>query len=88
MKISFKKIILGGFFLSNLYTWGISIPIEKYTCPIGNEKFEDRYPVQCPTNKFVIFKNDFMKLSWRSMKRLSTANHIVKSRKMRADTII
>ena len=63
MKISFKKIILGGFFLSNLYTWGISIPIEKYTCPIGNEKFEDRYPVQCPTNKFVIFKNDFMKLS-------------------------
>lgn len=44
MKISFKKIILGGFFLSNLYIWGISIPIEKYTCPIGNEKFEDRYP--------------------------------------------
>lgn len=59
MKISFKKIILGGFFLSNLYIWGISIPIEKYTCPIGNEKFEDRYPAQCPTNKFVIFKNDF-----------------------------
>ena len=59
MKINFKKIILGGFFLSNLYIWGISIPIEKYTCPIGNEKFEDRYPAQCPTNKFVIFKNDF-----------------------------
>ena len=59
MKINFKKIILGGFFLSNLYIWGISIPIEKYICPIGNEKFEDRYPAQGPTNKFVIFKNDF-----------------------------
>ena len=33
-----------------------------YTCPIGNEKFRSiDYSPQCPTNKFVMFKNEFTK---------------------------
>lgn len=43
---------------------GFSIPAIKkdYTCPIGKEKFSsiDDSP-QCPTNKFVMFKNEFTK---------------------------
>ena len=45
-------------------TNGISVPAIKkdYTCPIGKEKFSsiDDSP-QCPTNKFVMFKNEFTK---------------------------
>ena len=45
-------------------TNGFSIPAIKrdYTCPIGKEKFSsiDDSP-QCPTNKFVMFKNEFTK---------------------------
>ena len=45
-------------------TNGFSIPAikEDYTCPIGKEKFSsiDDSP-QCPTNKFVMFKNEFTK---------------------------
>ena len=43
---------------------GFSMPAikEDYTCPIGKEKFSSfDYPPQCPTNKFVIFKNEFTK---------------------------
>ena len=43
---------------------GFSIPAikEDYTCPIGKEKFSSfDYPPQCPTNKFVMFKNEFTK---------------------------
>ncbi|MFA3799198.1 hypothetical protein ACEG17_03235 [Leptotrichia hongkongensis] len=43
---------------------GFSIPAikEDYTCPIGKEKFSSfHYPPQCPTNKFVMFKNEFTK---------------------------
>ena len=33
-----------------------------YTCPIGKEKFRSiDYSPQCPTNKFVMFKNEFTK---------------------------
>ena len=33
-----------------------------YTCPIGKEKFRSiGYSPQCPTNKFVMFKNEFTK---------------------------
>ena len=43
---------------------GFSMPAikEDYTCPIGKEKFSsiDDSP-QCPTNKFVMFKNEFTK---------------------------
>ena len=45
-------------------TNGFSMPAikEDYTCPIGKEKFSsiDDSP-QCPTNKFVMFKNEFTK---------------------------
>ena len=43
---------------------GFSVPaIEKdYICPIGKEKFRSiDYSPQCPTNKFVMFKNEFTK---------------------------
>ena len=43
---------------------GFSVPaIEMdYTCPIGKEKFRSiDYSPQCPTNKFVMFKNEFTK---------------------------
>ena len=43
---------------------GFSIPAIKkdYICPIGKEKFSSfDYPPQCPTNKFVMFKNEFTK---------------------------
>lgn len=45
-------------------TNGFSVPaIEMdYTCPIGKEKFRSiDYSPQCPTNKFVMFKNKFTK---------------------------
>ena len=45
-------------------TNGFSVPaIEKdYICPIGKEKFRSiDYSPQCPTNKFVMFKNKFTK---------------------------
>ena len=45
-------------------TNGFSVPaIEMdYTCPIGKEKFSSiDYSPQCPTNKFVMFKNEFTK---------------------------
>ena len=45
-------------------TNGFSVPaIEKdYICPIGKEKFRSiDYSPQCPTNKFVMFKNEFTK---------------------------
>ena len=45
-------------------TNGFSVPaIEMdYTCPIGKEKFRSiDYSPQCPTNKFVMFKNEFTK---------------------------
>ena len=45
-------------------TNGFSMPAikEDYTCPIGKEKFSSfDYPPQCPTNKFVMFKNEFTK---------------------------
>ena len=43
---------------------GFSMPAikEDYICPIGKEKFSSfDYPPQCPTNKFVMFKNEFTK---------------------------
>ena len=43
---------------------GFSMPAikEDYTCPIGKEKFSSfDYSPQCPTNKFVMFKNEFTK---------------------------
>ena len=43
---------------------GFSMPAikEDYTCPIGKEKFSSfDYPPQCPTNKFVMFKNESTK---------------------------
>lgn len=45
-------------------TNGFSMPAikEDYTCPIGKEKFSSiDYSPQCPTNKFVMFKNEFTK---------------------------
>ena len=45
-------------------TNGFSVPaIEMdYICPIGKEKFSSiDYSPQCPTNKFVMFKNEFTK---------------------------
>ena len=45
-------------------TNGFSMPAIKkdYTCPIGKEKFSSiDYSPQCPTNKFVMFKNEFTK---------------------------
>ena len=55
-------------------TNGFSMPAikEDYTCPIGKEKFSSfDYPPQCPTNKFVMFKNEFTK-----EEQLATKNSI------------
>ena len=52
---------------------GFSIPAIKkdYTCPIGKEKFSsiDDSP-QCPTNKFVMFKNEFTKEELEKYKKI------------------
>ena len=52
---------------------GFSMPAikEDYTCPIGKEKFSSfDYPPQCPTNKFVMFKNEFTKEELEKYKKI------------------
>ena len=54
-------------------TNGFSVPaIEKdYICPIGKEKFRSiDYSPQCPTNKFVMFKNEFTKEELEKYKKI------------------
>ena len=54
-------------------TNGFSVPaIEMdYTCPIGKEKFRSiDYSPQCPTNKFVMFKNEFTKEELEKYKKI------------------
>ena len=42
-----------------------------YTCPIGKEKFSSiDYSPQCPTNKFVMFKNKFTKEELEKYKKI------------------
>ena len=58
-KLKLKRIILGGILLGSLSTFGVSLRISNNICPIGGEEFKDSYVPQCPTNKFVMFKNEF-----------------------------
>ena len=45
-----------------LYVTNVPAIEMDYTCPIGKEKFRSiDYSPQCPTNKFVMFKNEFTK---------------------------
>ena len=46
-----------------LNAFSIRIVTKEYACPIGNEKFTAgiSLPQQCPTSKFVIFKENFTK---------------------------
>ena len=52
-------MILGGLLLGSLSTFGVPLIRSNNVCPIGGEKFKDSYVPQCPTNKFVMFKNEF-----------------------------
>ena len=58
-KLKLKRIILGGILLGSLSTFGVPLAIMHKVCPIGGEEFKDSYVPQCPTNKFVMFKNEF-----------------------------
>ena len=58
-KLKLKRIILGGILLGSLSTFGVPLAIMHKVCPIGGEKFKDSYVPQCPTNKFVMFKEEF-----------------------------
>lgn len=58
-KLKLNKMILGGLLLVSLSTFGIPLIRSNNICPIGGEKFKDSHVPQCPTNKFVMFKNDF-----------------------------
>ena len=52
-------MILGGILLGSLSIFGVPLMITHKVCPIGGEEFKDSYVPQCPTNKFVMFKNEF-----------------------------
>ena len=58
-KLKLNRIILGGILLGSLSIFGVPLMITHKVCPIGGEKFKDSYVPQCPTNKFVMFKNEF-----------------------------
>ena len=58
-KLKLNKMILGGLLLVSLSTFGVPLIRSNNICPIGGEKFKDSHIPQCPTNKFVMFKNDF-----------------------------
>ena len=58
-KLKLNRIILGGILLGSLSIFGVPLMITHKVCPIGGEKFNDSYVPQCPTNKFVMFKNEF-----------------------------
>ena len=74
MKKKEKKLsvlVMAG--LTLYVTNGFSVPaIEKdYICPIGKEKFRSiDYSPQCPTNKFVMFKNEFTKEELEKYKKI------------------
>ena len=56
-----KKLIIASIItLISIRAYAVPAIIKKYTCPIGNEKFESiEYLPQCPTNKFIVFKDNF-----------------------------
>ena len=58
-----KKLLIAAVLLSAaVNSFSISALITEYTCPIGGEKFKTHFILpQCPTNKFVMFKNEFTK---------------------------
>lgn len=58
-KLKLNRMILGGILLVSLSTFGVPLIRSNNVCPIGGEKFKDSHVPQCPTNKFVMFKNDF-----------------------------
>ena len=58
-KLKLNRIILGGILLGSLSIFGVPLMITHKVCPIGGEEFKDSYVPQCPTNKFVMFKNEF-----------------------------
>lgn len=58
-KLKLNKMILGGLLLVSLSTFGVPLIRSNNICPIGGEEFKDSYVPQCPTNKFVMFKNEF-----------------------------
>ena len=58
-KLKLNKMILGGLLLVSLSTFGVPLIRSNNVCPIGGEKFKDSHVPQCPTNKFVMFKNEF-----------------------------
>ena len=58
-KLKLNRMILGGILLGSLSTFGVPLAIMHKVCPIGGEKFKDSYVPQCPTNKFVMFKEEF-----------------------------
>ena len=58
-KLKLNKMILGGLLLVSLRTFGVPLIRSNNICPIGGEEFKDSYVPQCPTNKFVMFKNEF-----------------------------
>ena len=58
-KLKLNRMILGGILLGSLSIFGVPLMITHKVCPIGGEEFKDSYVPQCPTNKFVMFKNEF-----------------------------
>ncbi len=58
-KLKLNRMILGGILLGSLSIFGVPLMITHKVCPIGGEEFKDSYIPQCPTNKFVMFKNEF-----------------------------
>lgn len=58
-KLKLNRMILGGLLLGSLSIFGVPLIRSNNVCPIGGEKFKDSYVPQCPTNKFVMFKNEF-----------------------------
>lgn len=56
-------MITAGLMMCALNAFSIRIVTKEYACPIGNEKFTAgiSLPQQCPTSKFVIFKENFTK---------------------------
>ena len=58
-KLKLNKMILGGLLLVSLSIFGVPLIRSNNICPIGGEKFKDSHVPQCPTNKFVMFKNEF-----------------------------
>ena len=75
-KLKLNRIILGGILLGSLSTFGVPLAIMHKVCPIGGEKFKDSYVPQCPTNKFVMFKEKFTNAELKKYEKIINGNVI------------